>query len=182
MKDVSMMPVVTMSRIGVYPDGSPVVYDPEKAAEKRKEIAEKLAEQCMAEGKKPPLTISFAPELEGRGRMDRAGFKPDGTPAKPPVTISYAPDLIRSPKDDMVEIGNNSRIGINGSNQPVMLASVSPKDAMAWIAVFDALGGLVEKYGAEAIDFFIDRFGQKPEKEPDKQPTNDVTPSYEEVA
>lgn len=79
--------------VGVYPDGSPVVYNPDKAqqsenkrltpqeaADKRNEIAEKLAAE-QPDGKKP-MFISFTPELEN----------PDAMPPVPPMGLERTPD------------------------------------------------------------------------------------------
>lgn len=144
MKDVSMMPVVTMSRIGVYPDGSPVVYDPEKAAAKRAEIAAKIAEQCRAEGRKPPMFIHFAPELENNGRMDRAGYRPDG---------SKIPEYFKNPLERNPEV-DELNLNFKEYNDPMLAASMKLPPKVTDAAT-DVIVDIIKKYGVEAAVFLI---------------------------
>ena len=125
------------NRIGVYPDGSPVVYSPEKAAEKRKEIAERIKAQLEAQGKDASnLRVSFAPELEPENNIDRI------------------PPLERSPETDEVMLF--------ASKPDMICAKVTPKDVIAWGEAFAFIAGLAEKYGPMVYDFFSDLFGSKP--------------------
>lgn len=140
---------IPTNRIGVYPDGSPVVYSPEKAAEKRKEIAERIKAQLEAQGKDASnLRVNFAPELEPENNIDRI------------------PSLERSPETDMFY-----------SADPMLAASIKipPK---VQDAAEDVLVDLIKKYGPEVLIFLINTgcnkiFGgnkeaansQKPEKD-----------------
>ena len=144
MKDVSMMPVVTMSRIGVYPDGSPVVYDPEKAAAKRAEIAAKIAEQCRAEGRKPPMFIHFAPELESNGRIDRMGYRPDG---------SEIPEYFKNPLERNPEV-DELNLNFKQYNDPMLAASIKIPPKVTDAAT-DVIVDVIKKYGVETAVFLI---------------------------
>lgn len=160
MKDLTIMP---MARIGVYPDGSPVVYDPEKAAAKRAEIAEKLREEKGIEIGKP-LFISYTPELEN--------------------------DYVRSPETDTVELGN---VNMDERAAKLMLIKQNELKALkippkVTDAAIDLLVDIINKYGVEVAVFLITSgwnalFGESKEKSPIEQPVvNDEKPSFEEVA
>lgn len=131
---------IPTNRIGVYPDGSPVVYSPEKAAEKRKEIAERLKTQLEAQGKDTKnLTISYAPELEPENNIDRL------------------PSLERSPDADEVILANK-----------MLCAKITPADVTRGVgeltAIIAALSGLFDV--AEGfIDKIVDKFNPKNEAE-----------------
>lgn len=88
-----------------------MVYDPEKAAEKRAELAEKLREEKgIEEGK--PLFISYSPELEN-------GY-------------------VRSPEDDVVELSsNNTQPKFIAAKEPMIMAKMSPVEVIGWIEVID---------------------------------------------
>lgn len=173
MKDVSMQ----MPRIGVYPDGSPVVYDPEKAAAKRAEIAEQLAEKCRAEGKKPPLTISFAPELEGNGRIDRAGFRPDGSE----IPEYFKKPLERNPETDEVNLN------FQNENKAMLAASIKIPPKVSDAAT-DVLVDVIKRYGVEAAVFLITTgwnaifSGGRDAAPVEEAASNNAKTSFEEVA
>lgn len=134
-----------MNRIGVYPDGSPVVYDPEKAAAKRAEIAAKIAEQCRADGRKPPMFINFAPEVESNGRMDRAGYRPDG---------SEIPDYFKNPLERNPEVDELNLNFKQYNDDPKLYASmkIPPK---VTDAATDVIVDIIKKYGVEVAVFLI---------------------------
>lgn len=149
MKDVSMMPVIVMPRIGVNPDGSPVVYDPEKAAAKRAEIVAQIREKNGIPDDRF-LTVSFTPELEN-------GY-------------------VRSPERDTVEISTAKEI-TKLQNQAIQ-AKITPQEVIAWGTAFDAVAGLVAKYGPEVIEFFKDMLANSkpvPTVEPPKDHSDQHT-------
>lgn len=155
-----------MGRIGVYPDGSPVVYSPEKAAEKRKEIAERIKAQLEAQGKDASnLRVNFAPELEPENNIDRI------------------PSLERSPETDKFY-----------SAEPAMLAASIKIPPKVQDAAEDVLVDLIKKYGPEALIFLITAgwnkiFGgnkeaansQKPEKDEQHVLTMDDVTRFQEM-
>lgn len=184
--EVLLMTSIMPNTIGNYPDGRPVYFDPEKAAEKRKAIANDLAEKAKAEGKKPPITISFAPELEGLPYMDDRGImsKNSGN-----VTVSYAPDYIKekskplenSPDKDTVELGSygDKIIDIRkpeddevyGAPQMHALigeAKIDPKKIPEYIAIATSIVKAIDQLwdvGNGLVDKIVDSFKPKNDAE-----------------
>ena len=104
--EVLPMTTVMPNSIGVYPDGKPVYYDPEKAAEAKIEKLKKLTEDVKTEASKPKdiVTVSYASDYI-KERTKPLEFSPD----RDTVELGNAGDKIidiRKPDDDY-DINNN---------------------------------------------------------------------------
>lgn len=183
------MTTVMPNSIGVYPDGKPVYYDPEKAAEAKIEKLKKLTEDVKTEASKPKdiVTVSYAPDYI-KERTKPLEFSPD----RDTVELGNAGDKIidiRKPDDDY---------DINNNEQKILSANIGASVGKVKVppqiqdALIDVVVGLIKDYGAKAVLSLFSAiatkvigFGNKPEKadvDTEQKPTDYVvnTPQAEE--
>ena len=188
------MTTVMPNSIGNYPDGKPVYYDPEKAAEAKIEKLKKLTEDVKTEASKPKdiVTVSYAPDYI-KERTKPLEFSPD----RDTVELGNAGDKIidiRKPDDDYAI--NNEQIQLSNVGATMGRVKVPPQIQDALV---DVVVGLIKDYGAKAVLSLFSAiatkvigFGHKPEKadvDTEQKPTDYVvntpqaeTPEMEEVA
>ena len=187
--EVLPMTTVMPNSIGVYPDGKPVYYDPEKAAEAKIEKLKKLTEDVKTEASKPKdiVTVSYAPDYI-KEHTKPLEFSPD----RDTVELGNAGDKIidiRKPDDDY---------DINNNEQKILSANIGASVGKVKVppqiqdALVDVVVGLIKDYGAKAVLALFSAiatkvvgFGQKPEKvdaDTEQKPTDYVvnTPQAEE--
>ena len=160
------MTTVMPNSIGVYPDGKPVYYDPEKAAEAKIEKLKKLTEDVKTEASKPKdiVTVSYASDYI-KERTKPLEFSPD----RDTVELGNAGDKIidiRKP-DDNDGIYNNEPKELYNLGTSVGKVKVPPQIQDAMI---DVVVGLIKDYGAKAVLSLFSAvaakamgFGKKPE-------------------
>ena len=181
------MTTVMPNSIGNYPDGKPVYYDPEKAAEAKIEKLKKLTEDVKTEASKPKdiVTVSYAPDYI-KERNKPLEYSPD----RDTVELGNAGDKIidiRKPDDDY-DI-NNEQIQLSNVGATMGRVKVPPQIQDALV---DVVVGLIKDYGAKAVLSLFSAiatkvigFGNKPEKadvDTEQKPTDYVvnTPQAEE--
>ena len=188
------MTTVMPNSIGVYPDGKPVYYDPEKATEAKIEKLKQLTEDVKTEASKPKdiITVSYAPDYI-KERTKPLEFSPD----KDTVELGNAGDKIidiRKPDDDYAI--NNEQMQLSNIGASMGKVKVPPQIQDALV---DVVVGLIKDYGAKAVLSLFSAiatkvigFGNKPEKadvDTEQKPTDYVVntsqveePEMEEVA
>lgn len=124
-------------------------YTPEQQAEMRRAIAEQLRADALANGKNPPITISFAPEIDGEM------YPPSRLERSPEMDMFASPRLCAkiSPKD--VQTGITSAT-----------------------AVLVALKALAEA-GFDVWDMFVQKFGKPENKQEEKMLKAFLAPNEE---